>query len=472
MKIGMKAKKNIEMIFLYIVVVIMIIFYVFPFFWAVLSSFIPNRYLFESNLGFTFQSGVRINNISNRSGFDIAGLKNNDYIQYINDENVKNANDLIKILKNYKEGEKINITVLRKEVTDVVDGVQIRKWNKKIIEAALTRSPDVVDQNNAYGLKLNITDGIKVDSVENSSAADYAGFKSEDIIIGIGERENISYRQFLGFLSQYTEGKEVQIKILRNGEEKLIKLVVPEYDLSKSDVFGLNVEDSHFTFEHYINVFKERPFHINILNSVIVAGATTILSLIIGSFAGYAVARLKIPGKIIIMGGILAVSMFPQVSIIGGLFQLLRNMNLINTYPGLIIPYIAINLPLTTWILQNFFRDLPVSIEESAYIDGCSKFETLWRIVLPLSIPGLVTTGLLTFINAWNEFLFALTFINKPEMFTVPVAIAMFQGKTQYEIPWGQLMAASVIITLPLVILVLIFQNKIVAGLTAGAVKG
>ncbi|MDN5343548.1 carbohydrate ABC transporter permease [Oceanotoga sp. DSM 15011] len=235
---------------------------------------------------------------------------------------------------------------------------------------------------------------------------------------------------------------------------------------------NFNLIPPEFTFEHYINVFKEHNFLRNIWNSIVVAGSTTILSLIIGSFAGYAVARLKIPGKIFIMGSILAVSMFPQVSILGGLYQLLRNMNLIDTYPGLIIPYTAITLPLTTWILQNFFRDLPLSVEESAYIDGCSKFETLWRIVLPLSGPAIVTTGLLTFISAWNEFMFALTFVINPEMFTVPVAISMFTGASQYEQPWGQLMAASVMITVPLVILVLIFQNKIVEGLTSGAVKG
>ena len=227
-----------------------------------------------------------------------------------------------------------------------------------------------------------------------------------------------------------------------------------------------------FTFENYKKVFTERPFGLNILNSIIVAGATTIFSLIVGSFSAYAIARLKIPGKSALMLLILAVSMFPQVSILGGLFQLLRKMGLINSYPGLIIPYIALNLPLTTWILQNFFRELPKEIEESAYIDGCSKFETLWRIVLPLSAPGLVTTGLLAFIQAWNEFLFALTFMQTPEKYTVPVAIAMFTGKTFYEVPWGQLMAASVIVTTPLVVLVLIFQNKIVQGLTAGSVKG
>jgi len=145
---------------------------------------------------------------------------------------------------------------------------------------------------------------------------------------------------------------------------------------------------------------------------------------------------------------------------------------LINTYTGLIIPYTAMNLPLTVWVLQSFFRELPKEVEESAFIDGASKLRTLWSIVLPMSAPGLVATGLLTFIAAWNEFLFALTFMQKPSLYTVPVAVALFKGASQYEIPWGQLMAAAVIVTLPLVILVLVFQNRIIAGLSAGAVKG
>lgn len=138
----------------------------------------------------------------------------------------------------------------------------------------------------------------------------------------------------------------------------------------------------------------------------------------------------------------------------------------------LLIPYTAMNLPLTVWVLQSFFRELPKEVEESAFIDGASKLRTLWSIVLPMSAPGLVATGLLTFIAAWNEFLFALTFMQKPSLYTVPVAVALFKGASQYEIPWGQLMAAAVIVTLPLVILVLVFQNRIIAGLSAGAVKG
>lgn len=226
------------------------------------------------------------------------------------------------------------------------------------------------------------------------------------------------------------------------------------------------------TFSNYVKVFQERPFHVNIINSVIVSGVTTILTLIFGSFAGYAIARLHMKGKAIVMAVILSVSMFPQISILGSLFVILRRLGFINTYQGLIIPYVAITLPLTTWILQNFFRDLPKEIEEAAAIDGCSRLRTLFQIVFPMSAPGLVATGLLTFISAWNEFLFAFTFMQKPDYYTVPVAIAMFAGRSQYEQPWGQLMAAAVIVTVPLVTLVLIFQNRIIAGLSSGAVKG
>ncbi|MDK2885702.1 MAG: trehalose/maltose transport system permease protein [Thermosipho sp. (in: thermotogales)] len=240
------------------------------------------------------------------------------------------------------------------------------------------------------------------------------------------------------------------------------------------DLFEINPSlfPKRITFENYVKVFTERPFHINIWNSIVVAGITTIVSLLIGSLAAYAIARLKFKGKVVVMSLILAVSMFPQVSILGSLFVLLRNFKLINTYPGLILPYVSITLPLTTWILQNFFRELPKEVEESAAIDGCSRIRTLWSIVLPMAAPGLVATGLLTFISAWNEFLFALTFMQRPEKYTVPVAIALFKGASQYEIPWGQIMAAAVIVTTPLVILVLIFQKKIIAGLSAGSVKG
>lgn len=241
-----------------------------------------------------------------------------------------------------------------------------------------------------------------------------------------------------------------------------------------SDLFKKNPSliPKRVTFINYVKVFSDRPFHVNIMNSAIVALATTGFSLLIGVMAGYAIARLKFPMKALVMSLILAVSMFPQVSILGSFFLILRSLHLISTYPGLILPYITLNLPLAVWILQNFFRELPIEIEEASLIDGCSRFRLLWSIVVPISSPGIVATGLLIFINSWNEFLFALTFMQKPRMYTIPVAVALFRGASQYEIPWGQLMSAAVIVTLPLVILVFVFQNKIIEGLSAGAVKG
>lgn len=248
-----------------------------------------------------------------------------------------------------------------------------------------------------------------------------------------------------------------------------ISSIKPDEDLFETNP---SLIPHRITFINYVKVFSERPFHINILNSTIVAGATTFLALIIGISAGYAIARLKFRGKVVVMSIILAVSMFPQVSILGSLFLILRSLHLINTYSGLILPYISLNLPLTVWVLQNFFRELPVEVEEAALMDGCSRFRLLWSIVVPMSSPGLVATGLLVFINSWNEFLFALTFMQRPEKYTIPVAIALFKGATQYEIPWGQIMAATIIVTLPLILLVLAFQNRIIEGLSAGSVKG
>ena len=248
-----------------------------------------------------------------------------------------------------------------------------------------------------------------------------------------------------------------------------VSSIKPDEDLFETNP---SLIPHRITFINYVKVFSERPFHINIINSAIVAGVTTLLALIIGVSAGYAIARLKFRGKVAVMSIILAVSMFPQVSILGSLFLILRSLHLINTYSGLILPYISLNLPLTVWVLQNFFRELPVEVEEAALMDGCSRFRLLWSIVVPMSSPGLVATGLLVFINSWNEFLFALTFMQRPEKYTIPVAIALFKGATQYEIPWGQIMAATIIVTLPLILLVLAFQNRIIEGLSAGSVKG
>ncbi|MFN4073831.1 MAG: carbohydrate ABC transporter permease [Thermus sp.] len=227
-----------------------------------------------------------------------------------------------------------------------------------------------------------------------------------------------------------------------------------------------------FTLDHYRNVFLQANFGRNLLNSLVVAGGATLLSLVLGVLAAYALGRLPFPPRNAVLYLVLAMTMFPQISVLGGLFMLLRQAGLFNTHLGLILSYLLFTLPFTVWVLVGYFKGLPRELEEAAYVDGATPLQTLVRIMLPLTGPGLVTTGLLAFIAAWNEYLFALTFTVGDKVKTVPPAIASFGGATPFEIPWGSIMAASVVVTVPLVVLVLIFQQRIVAGLTAGAVKG
>jgi ABC-type glycerol-3-phosphate transport system permease component len=222
--------------------------------------------------------------------------------------------------------------------------------------------------------------------------------------------------------------------------------------------------------DHYRALFAERDFWTPIRNSLVVAGATTLLCTTVGAFAAYALARLEFAGKRAILAFILAVTMFPQISIVSPLYMLLRSLRLINTYPGLVLPYVTFAMPLAVWLLVGFFRQLPPDLEEAAMVDGASRWQSFTRVILPLTGPGLATTGILTFIYCWNEFLFALSFTLGPERYTVPVAIALFRG--QYQVPWGQILAAAVIATVPVAAIVLAFQRRIVQGLTAGAVKG
>ena len=190
----------------------------------------------------------------------------------------------------------------------------------------------------------------------------------------------------------------------------------------------------------------------------------------LGALAAYALARLRFRGKAPILAFVLAVAMFPQISIVSPLYLLLREVGLINTYPGLVLPYLTFAMPLTVWLLVGYFRQLPRDLEEAAMVDGASRLRVLREVVLPLAAPGLVTTAILTFLYCWNEFLFALSFTVGPERQTVPVAIALFRGR--YQVPWGQVLAAAVVATVPVALLVLAFQRRIVQGLTAGSVKG
>jgi trehalose/maltose transport system permease protein len=226
------------------------------------------------------------------------------------------------------------------------------------------------------------------------------------------------------------------------------------------------------TFSSYLTVFNQPSFRRALLNSAFVAGTTVLLSLAIGSFGAYALGRLNFRGKAIVLYTILSMTMFPAIAILGSLFTMVRALGIYNTPYALILTYMTFSLPFTVWVLSNFFKSLPLELEQAAYVDGATTFQTFYLILLPLTAPGLVTTGLLAFISAWNEFLYALTFTVGDTARTVPVAIALFSGEQEFEIPWADIMAAAVVVTVPLVILVLIFQQRLVEGLTAGAVKG
>lgn len=224
------------------------------------------------------------------------------------------------------------------------------------------------------------------------------------------------------------------------------------------------------TLRNFNDVLFHRPFLLNIRNSVIVSTLTTLLCLVVGTFCAYSLARLHFRGRSLVLGFILAVITFPTIAIINPLFVEIRNFGWVNTYQGLIVPYLTFSLPFSIWLLTAFFRDLPREIEEAALVDGCHHFSAMWRVMLPLAAPALVTAGLLTFIGVWQELLFALIFTVDDSTRTVPAALIYFSG--QYSEPWGSLMAAAVLVTVPLIALVLIFQGRIVAGLTAGGVKG
>lgn len=222
--------------------------------------------------------------------------------------------------------------------------------------------------------------------------------------------------------------------------------------------------------DHYAALFEQRDFWLPIRNSLVVASATTLLCVVLGSLCAYALARLPVPGKRSWLALLLAVSMFPQIAIVSPLYLVLRALHLINSFPGLVFPYVSFALPLAVWLLVGFFRQIPLELEEAALVDGASRVRILFEIVAPLAAPALATTAILVFIYCWNEFLFALSFSLGPERFTVPVAIALL--RSQYQVSWGQVLAAAVISTAPVALLLLAFQRRIVEGLTAGAIKG
>lgn len=225
-----------------------------------------------------------------------------------------------------------------------------------------------------------------------------------------------------------------------------------------------------FSLDFYRSAIWDYDIFRYLSNSFVVAGSTTILTILLGTFAGYSLARLPRKVAEIILVCILSCAMFPQISIAGPVWRFLQMVGWLNTYQGLIIPYVAITLPLAVWILTIFFREIPRELESAALVDGCTRVGTLWHVVLPLSAPGLFTASILCFIHAWNEFFLALLIVTDPSKQTMPVGIALFQG--EHTVPWGEISAASFITTVPLVLLVLFFQRRIVSGLAAGAVRG
>ncbi|HEX7043369.1 MAG TPA: carbohydrate ABC transporter permease [Burkholderiales bacterium] len=227
---------------------------------------------------------------------------------------------------------------------------------------------------------------------------------------------------------------------------------------------------TRFTLEHYVSALTGHPFARMLLNSFIAAGAATAVALAFGSAAAFALTKMRARRVGLLLAIVLATSMFPPIATVSPLYLVINALGLRDSLAALILTYASFALPLAIWVLANFLRQLPDELYAAARVDGCTPLQAFWRVVLPLAMPGLTATGLLVFIVAWNEFLYALTFTATERSRTVPVAIALFPGL--HEIPWGEIAAASLVVTLPVLVLVLRFQRRIVAGLTAGAVKG
>jgi multiple sugar transport system permease protein len=235
---------------------------------------------------------------------------------------------------------------------------------------------------------------------------------------------------------------------------------------------GGNFLPQKWTFDNYVNVFTGDGFLQPLINSIGIALTATFIAIVLGTFAAYAIARLDFPGRNIMLGAALLVAMFPQVSLVTPLFNIERSMGLFNTWPGLILPYVTFALPLTIYTMSTFFREIPWELEKAAKMDGATSFQAFRKVIIPLATPGVVTAAVLAFIQSWNDFLFAISLTSSERARTAPAAISFFTGASQFENPTGSTAAAAVIVTIPIVIFVLIFQRRIVSGLTAGAVKG
>lgn len=238
-----------------------------------------------------------------------------------------------------------------------------------------------------------------------------------------------------------------------------------------------DLHDGHFiprnwTLDNYRGIFQTSEFTRALINSIGIGLITTLLAVIVGTMAAYAIARLTFPGKSVILGMSLLIAMFPQVSLVSPLFDIERKVGLFDTWPGLILPYITFALPMAIFILSSFFREIPWELEKAAQMDGATPFQAFRLVVAPLAIPGIVTAAILVFIFAWNDFLLAVSLTSTEAARTAPAAMANFTGSSQFEEPTGSIAAAAIVITIPIIIFVVIFQRRIVAGLTSGAVKG
>jgi multiple sugar transport system permease protein len=233
---------------------------------------------------------------------------------------------------------------------------------------------------------------------------------------------------------------------------------------------------SEISFDNYKSLFEggisDSPFIKPLINSIGIALITTAISIVLASLAAYAIARLEFPGKRLILAGALAIAMFPPISTVGPLFDMWRSLGLYDTWPGLIIPYLTFSLPLAIYVLVAFFREIPWDLEQAAQVDGATPFQAFTKVIVPLAAPGVFTAAILVFIFAWNDFLFAISLTSSDASRTVPAALAFFTGESSFTQPTGSITAAAVVVTVPIIVFVLFFQRRIVAGLTAGAVKG
>jgi multiple sugar transport system permease protein len=233
---------------------------------------------------------------------------------------------------------------------------------------------------------------------------------------------------------------------------------------------------SEFSLDNYKSLFEggidDSPFIKPLINSIGIALITTVIAITLAAFTAYAIARLEFPGKRVILAGALAIAMFPPISTVGPLFDMWRAIGLYDTWPGLIVPYLTFSLPLAIYVLVAFFREIPWELEQAAQVDGATPFQAFTKVIVPLAAPGVFTAAILVFIFAWNDFLFAISLTSSDASRTVPAALAFFTGESSFTQPTGSIAAAAVVVTVPIIVFVLFFQRRIVAGLTSGAVKG